>query len=896
MFELFVVVGGLATIFLVGRRFTQLEARIVFLENLARGATPALPVVAPMPPGLPFGPSAAIEPPPAGMVPPATPPAVPPPPPPFLPPPPPSTVPPIAAGAGPAPATGRGFEEMLGTRWAVWVGGVALALGGIFLVRYSIEQGLLGPTFRVLLALAFAAALIAAGEWLRRREEPLALGALPNANIPAILTAAGTSTAFAAVYAAYDLYHLIGPALAFVALGAVAFVTMAAALLHGPALAALGLLAALGAPILVETVDPSPIGLVLYLVFVVGAAYGLARLRLWRWLAVSAATGAWLWGFAFLALGTIWLGAAMAHVLIQLALALLFLAIDPHRDVPASEARIDPLVAIVLFAFALLAVGTTIDLGPGLGRPGYIALVAVMLIGTAWRIPAAAPAAAAAAFAVFGMLALWPVVSEAVREPQTIIRDLASAPRLLAVSTYLTATLLLNALVIAGSLGRIALGRNLRPAVSAWFSGAGTLGPLACLIIACGMITAFDRSVPFALAAFALGAFYAFAAGWFRSLHPEDESPALRFATGATASAAIASLALGLTFALDRGILTVALSLSALGTAFIAERTRLSALRYVVGAFGIIVAARLAWDPSIMRGEIGTTPILNWLLWGYGIPALSFGLAAQVLQRSGRDRIVRFLESLSILFASLLVFMEIRHALHAGDPFAARSNHLEAGLVVTEALGFTLLLTRIDLRRPDPLYRIASLLFGALALGGAALALGLRYNPYISGEWVRGGPLFNSLLPAYLIPAAMAATVAVAGRHNRPRAFVLAAAGLALLLELAYAFLEVRVLFQGPAVGFMRSTSQAELWCYSLVLIANGIALLAAGFLRDWSLARLASLGCIVIAVLKVFLIDMSALEGLTRAFSFVGLGLALVLIGLAYQRLLASRLGRAGA
>ena len=37
------------------------------------------------------------------------------------------------------------FEERLGTQWAVWVGGLALALGGIFLVRYSIEQGLLGP-------------------------------------------------------------------------------------------------------------------------------------------------------------------------------------------------------------------------------------------------------------------------------------------------------------------------------------------------------------------------------------------------------------------------------------------------------------------------------------------------------------------------------------------------------------------------------------------------------------------------------------------------------------------------------------------------------------------------------------------------------------------------------
>ena len=49
------------------------------------------------------------------------------------------------AGGGRGPAPGMSFEERLGTQWAVWVGGLALALGGIFLVRYSIEQGLLGP-------------------------------------------------------------------------------------------------------------------------------------------------------------------------------------------------------------------------------------------------------------------------------------------------------------------------------------------------------------------------------------------------------------------------------------------------------------------------------------------------------------------------------------------------------------------------------------------------------------------------------------------------------------------------------------------------------------------------------------------------------------------------------
>src|SRR5579862_2742100 len=99
-----------------------------------------------------------------------------------------------------------GFEEEFGTRWVVWVGGVALALGGIFLVRYSIEQGLLGPGVRVLLGALLGVVLVASGEWLRRQERQSGLAGLPAAHIPSILTAAGTTVAYATVYAAFALY------------------------------------------------------------------------------------------------------------------------------------------------------------------------------------------------------------------------------------------------------------------------------------------------------------------------------------------------------------------------------------------------------------------------------------------------------------------------------------------------------------------------------------------------------------------------------------------------------------------------------------------------------------------------------------------------------------------
>jgi len=102
-----------------------------------------------------------------------------------------TSVPTYPRAESPAATTKIGFEERFGTRWVVWVGGIALALGGIFLVRYSIEQGLIGPGARIMLGALLAAALIAAGEWQRRTERQLAFPGVQSANIPSVLISAG---------------------------------------------------------------------------------------------------------------------------------------------------------------------------------------------------------------------------------------------------------------------------------------------------------------------------------------------------------------------------------------------------------------------------------------------------------------------------------------------------------------------------------------------------------------------------------------------------------------------------------------------------------------------------------------------------------------------------------
>jgi uncharacterized membrane protein len=106
------------------------------------------------------------------------------------------------------------------------------------------------------------------------------------------------------------------------------------------------------------------------------------------------------------------------------------------------------------------------------------------------------------------------------------------------------------------------------------------------------------------------------------------------------------------------------------------------------------------------------------------------------------------------------------------------------------------------------------------------------------------------------------------------------------VLALAYLTLQVTRLFQGPVLTF-GPTSDAEQYTYSAVWLAFGVTLLIAGFLLRSQPVRLASAAVVALTIAKVFIVDMSGLEGVFRALSFIVLGLVLVGIGWLYQRLL---------
>jgi uncharacterized membrane protein len=327
----------------------RLERRITALEAAGAGQ----PGIAPAAEPAPEAPIQAAEPPPIVVEPPAAPKT-----------PEPAAPAPAASVPAPAPAPTT-LEERFGTQWVVWIGGLALALGGIFLVRYTVEMGLLGPGVRIFLAAVFSALLITAGEWARRNELAAGIVPIPSQHIPGILTAAGTVAAYATVYAAFALYGFLSPASAFVLLGLVALATLAAALLHGPALAGLGVVGAFVTPVLVSTGSADYWALYFYLAVVMSAAFALARMRLWRWLAVTATAMGVLWTWAGAEPDHIEaLTAHLFHVVAGFALAAALIVSGLKYGPPAQPGEID---------------------GVSSGSIGAFLFAAAFLVTTAWR-------------------------------------------------------------------------------------------------------------------------------------------------------------------------------------------------------------------------------------------------------------------------------------------------------------------------------------------------------------------------------------------------------------------------------------------------------------------------------------------------------------------------------
>ena len=822
---------------------------------------------------------------------------------------------PVAAAMKPK----ESFESRIGARWAVWVGGIALALGGIFMVKYSIEAGLLSPAVRLSLAAIFGLVLMAIGEFVRRRTQPLIANAFQNAMIPGVLTAAGAITLFAVTYVSYEFYGYFGPATAFVLLAVVSFLTIGLSLLHGQALAGLGLLASMLTPALVSTEEPSAWSLFGFLSVAWLATFAASRIRHWQVVPALANAGMALWA-------VLYLSAADKVEVLPVLVALLVLAVGhgliwpgniAEEDVPvptgaASAGPLDrlftpPAVAVSLtgalaLVFPALLLASAV---PALPRADYgfgILVLALAVLGALrfWAIyPALLSAVGAVAGVVsmanlpggllidgFGGLAL-PAVEGVppppiadVTLPVPVLGPVPVNLLLVLAVAYAAVALAGVRLRIAGSSAFAALWSLLAPAV-----------PFAILAVSFFNFGNLSFDLKHGLLAVLLGLVF-FAAAEASSRERTQEG-GLFIPQWALAAGGFAFLVLAL-HALTDGLVTT-LGLMVLGTAAVFA-TRLRAwpvLPWLLAGAAAVVAGRIAWEPTIVgAANLSKTPVFNQLLAGYGIPALLLALCAFELRRWPDERIRNLMQALASLFVLLTAAILVRHGMNGGVLDSSVPTLGEQATYTLLVIGASAIMMSLDLKSPSPVFRYGSMVVGALSVLSVLSAHFIGLNPYFTGELLGKWPVLDLLLVGYLLPGVAYGGLAWYARNRRPLPYVTMLALTGVALVFAWVTLCVRRYWHGEGIADWKGFLQPETYTYSVVWLLLGVLLLVVGSKVDSKSIRLASAGLVLIAVIKVFLIDMANLEGILRALSFIGLGAVLIGIGLFYQKILSGKSG----
>ena len=166
---------------------------------------------------------------------------------------------------------------------------MALIFGVAFFISLAIDRGWLGETERVALGVVGGLALIAAGEYWRRRYAVWAQ----------TVTGGGLAILYLSVYGAFALYELISPLTAF---GAFSLITLAGAVLslrhEAVAVAVFSIFGGFATPLLLQERLPDQRLLLAYVLVLDVGVLALASFRNWRWFTLLAWVGSLvLYGF-----------------------------------------------------------------------------------------------------------------------------------------------------------------------------------------------------------------------------------------------------------------------------------------------------------------------------------------------------------------------------------------------------------------------------------------------------------------------------------------------------------------------------------------------------------------------------------------------------------------------
>jgi uncharacterized membrane protein len=750
--------------------------------------------------------------------------------------------------AGPHESFGGLFERLVAGKLLIWLGGVALVLSAVFLIRYSIELGLITPALRMAAAALFGLVLLGAGEYARSGK-----WLSDDPRIAQALVGAGIAVLYATAYGSHILYQLIDTGAASAAMIAVTVAALVLSLRHGAPTAVMGLIGGFLTPVLVGNPSASALPLLAYLALLDMAVFVVAWRRGWTWLAAAAALLSYVWtGYlltrspddalasgAFiilLSLAAAWVkpGEGRQLSLIQpLMLGILQLsALVLRTDVGALAWMQFGALAAAAIALALLR--PVYRLAPPLALGLALLLLAVK--AAAWQDPWVADAAIGIGV-LFGLgglgLALWK------REPLwPVIACVGLA------APYMIMHLLRIDLLDAPAWGALGAVLALGPAALIWADRAAAEAeppPHPIWMIAGGAaVLLLGAAVWDLVSADWIGA------GW------------LVLAFGA----ALAARRLG----------DFTLGLVAILTAVVA----VSRCLVMLPDMSFTLAGALIGEPVLAAGLPDAWAALTSL----AVPAVGLAAIGFIVPYPARAR--RLIPWFAGAFALAALYCWYKQAWGLDKVRWADLGMLER-TVLTQALflaGWLFGSGKLRLPRVTP--HAARVTGTVLTFVAAARLIWFdiaTLNPVRVDQWVGALPVLNLILPAFLLSAVWLYAARRRSDIATRSGFWLAAFLAALVAGTA---LMVRQGFHG-AILTGWDLPIAEFYAYSLAGLLVAIGLIVAGVRLQDKALRLAGLLLLIATIGKVFLVDASALTGVLRILSFLGLGIALMGVGLLY-------------
>lgn len=767
-----------------------------------------------------------------------------------------------------------GFEIQFGAKLPVWFGGIALAFAGFYLVKYSIDVGLLTPFVRVVLGALFGLGLLAAGKFVRGKEN-FANGT----RIAQALTGAGIADLYVCAFAATSLYQLLAPVTGFICMGVVTAAAVILSLRHGAPIALLGMVGGFLTPSLMASSTPSALLLFGYLYFVLAGLMFVIRKQGWWHMGYLAVTGAFVWAVYWLLSGAfggydgIWLGLFLTAVCLTILGNPMTTPHHANTDNPAIKA---PPRALQIGAFA----GTLVLMAVTLTKAQFgimeWALFGFLSAGGMALAYFRAAEYRAIPFATLALnitlLALWHPV-----DGGTLTIAILCFATLYALGGHLLQwkaprPLYWAVLSVTAGFTFFALGyAKLHDTYTLYH--IWTLLALSIACVATHMVMRVYNE--------------------FSNAHKDRNAMLALYAGTATGF-----ISIGLLIEIPYEFLSVAFALQILALCWIQNRIDIPALRRIIMLVAtgfalllipqmIAVAQISAW--TLLEQKIHadrSLPLVNWPLFQLALPAVCFMLGAILLRRKQDSRMVQVFEITAIALLGLAGYYLTRHLLHPDENI----------LFITAGFGERGLITNILF-----LFGLACIVAGrkfdrsAIINSGVTLAflaifrIGyfdlLTHNPlWDSSQIIDGMPVFNTLLVTYGLPVILSAVLArLLLPLHRPMQVTLARITMFVLAFTLLTF-EVRHFFHGEILRG-GAVPGAEIYAYSAVWLLFGLLLLFYGVWKKNTLVRKASLAVVILVVGKVFLYDAAALTGLYRVAAFFGLGVSLLGISWFYSR-----------